>query len=325
MRVALVFFTMYLGLWQPAAVTQLERPASPPNRLHVVQIDLTTVLTPTAVFRRDDDTVVRGLGKDDFSIFEDGIEQPIVSVSEEDAPVTLNILLDTSGSMRPKKGNRMSAGNRLVALDQKDKLTPAIFSINTLLGYVYPEDMLSLTTFATKPVLVGDFGIRPEQIERAMTRIEAKGLTSLNESIRFVVKNMNKYVKDGGKLPDNRILLILSDGEDTTSWIWDSDDSVVEAIRETGLRVYAVGIIDRINLFKKLADATGGKAIVVNDPNELSRVVPDLLREMHNQYQISFNSTQPLDGKYRKIRVTLKGHPEYQVRWRPGYYASQAR
>lgn len=324
MRVALVLLSISMGLWQPAA-SQLELLPSPRNRPHVLEVNLTTVLVPTTVSRRDDDTVVRGLGKDDFRVFEEGIEQPIVSVAEEDAPVTLNILLDTSGSMRPKKtqrkGNASAIGNLSEEPDQTDKLTPAIFGINTLLGYVYREDMLSLTTFAGKPVVAGDFGIRPEQIERALTRIEPKGLTSLNESIRFVAKNMARYEKDGGKLPENRILLIISDGEDTTSWIWDSDKSVVEDIRETGLRVYAVGIIERINLFKKLADATGGKVVVVNDTSTLSKVIPDLLREMHNQYQITFNSTLPLDGKYRKVKVTLNNHSEYQVHARPGYLA----
>jgi Ca-activated chloride channel family protein len=312
-----------MGLWGPA-LTQLERLSPSRDRTHVVEVNLTTVLIPTTVFRKDDDTVVRGLGKDDFRIFEDGIEQEIVSVSEEDAPVTLNILLDTSGSMRPRKDKRDGVTYSLQTVDRTDKLTPAIFGINTLLGYVYPEDMLSLITFANKPVVVGDFGMRPAQIERAIARVEARGLTSLNESIRFVAKNMNRYMDGGGTLPANRILLILSDGEDTTSWIWDSDKSVVDDILETGLRVYAVGIMERVSLFKKLAEATGGKVVVVDDVSTLSRVIPDLLREMHNQYQIGFNSTLPLDGKYRKIRVTLKDHPEYQVLWRPGYYA-QAR
>jgi Ca-activated chloride channel homolog len=314
-----------MGLWGPAISQQLQRLTPSRDRTHVVEVNLTTVLIPTTVFRKDDDTVVRGLGKDDFRIFEEGIEQSIVSVSEEDAPVTLNILLDTSGSMRPKKpGKNEGYTYTLETRDQTDKLTPAIFGINTLLSYVYPEDKLSLITFANKPVVVGDFGIRPPQIERAIAQIEARGLTSLNESIRFVAKNMNRYIDAGGELPNNRILLILSDGEDTTSWIWDSDNSVVEDIQETGLRVYAVGIMKRISLFKKLAEATGGKVVEVNDASTLSKVVPDLLREMHNQYQIGFNSTLPLDGKYRKIRVTLKDHPEYQVLWRPGYY-SQAR
>ena len=251
MRLASVLLTISIGLSEPT-LSQLERLAPARNRTHVVEVNLTTVLIPATVFRKDDDTVVRGLGKDDFRIFEEGIEQPIVSVSEEDAPVTLNILLDTSGSMRPRNRDKKgSATDSLGTIDQTDKLTPAILGINTLLGYVYKEDVLSLTTFAGKPVVVGDFGIRPEQIERAMTRIEARGLTSLNESIRSVAKNMNRYTKAGGILPDNRILLILSDGEDTTSWIWDSDNSVVEDIRESGLRVYAVGIFERINLFKE--------------------------------------------------------------------------
>jgi Mg-chelatase subunit ChlD len=205
--------------------------------------------------------------------------------------------------------------------DPTDKLTAATLAINTLLGHVYQDDVLSLTTFADKPVAAGDFGIKPRQIEQVMARTEAKGLTSLNDSIRFVARNMDRYRKAGGKLPDNRILLILSDGEDTTSWIWDSDNSVVNEIRESGLRVYAVGIIKRVSLFRKLAEATGGKVVAVNDASELPAVVPELLRDMHHQYQIGFNSTLPLDGKYRKVKVSLKDHPDFQVLWRPGYYS----
>jgi Ca-activated chloride channel family protein len=321
MRLALALLTITLGFSRPP-ITQLERLAPLPDQVHSLEVNLTEVLIPTTVFGKDDGTVVRGLGKDDFRIFEEGVEQPIASVSEEDAPVTLNILLDISGSMKPKTaGKRDGAADKIAMLDRSDKLTPAIFGINSLLDYVYQEDKLSLTTFADKATVVGDFGIKPEQIKRAMTRIEPGGLTSLNDSIRFVVKNMKRYANAGGKLPDNRILLILSDGEDTTSWFWDSDNAVVQDIQETGLRVYAVGIIERIKLFKKLADATGGKVIEVKDASELSTVVPDLLREMHNQYQIGFHSTLPLDGKYRKIKVTLKDHPEYQVFWRPGYKA----
>jgi len=321
MRLALMLLAI-LGLGQAVGL-QKENFSPVRDRPHVLEVNLTTVLIPANVNRKDDDTVVRGLSKDDFRIYEEGIEQPIVSVTEEDSPVALNILLDTSGSMRPKKPTRNSGRVNIVeALDPTDKLTPAIFGINTLLGYVYREDVLSLTTFADKPLLIGDFGTSPVQIERAMTRIDAKGFTSLNDSIRFVARNMKNYINDGGQLPPNRILLILSDGEDTTSWIWDTDNSVVKEIRETGLRVYAVGIIRRIDLFKKLAEATGGKVIVVDDASELSQVVPDLLREMHSQYQISFNSTLPLDGKYRKVKVTLKDHPEYSIRWRPGYQAN---
>jgi Ca-activated chloride channel family protein len=321
MRLALVLFTISIGAMQPAG-TQSDLLSR--NQPHTVAVNLTTVLIPANVSRKEDGSVVRGLGKDDFRVFEDGIEQPVVSVSEEDAPVTLNILLDTSGSMRPKKSKESNGVYTIGLSDPTDKLTPALFGINTLLGYVYQEDLLSFTTFADKPVVVGDFGVRPEQIERATRRLQVGGLTSLNESIRFVARNMKSYLRAGGKLPDNRILLILSDGEDTTSWIWDSDNAVVNDIRETGLRVYAVGIIERIKLFQKLADATGGKVIVVNDASELPRVVPELLREMHNQYQVGFNATLPLDGRYRKVKVTLKNHPEYEVRSRPGYQASQA-
>ncbi len=315
MRFALTLFAISIGLWEPAGFQQ--ESFAP----HSIEVNLTTVLIPTNVYRKSDDTVVQGLGKDDFRIFEEGIEQPVISVSEENAPVALNILLDTSGSMRPKQQKKGSLAKVVDVIDPTDKLTPAIGGINTLLGYVYPDDVLSLTTFADKPVVAADFGTRPSQIGNAMTRIAAKGFTSLNESIRFVAKNMKSYMKGGGKLPANRILLILSDGEDTTSWIWDTDNAVVRDIQETGLRVYAVGIIRRIDLFKKLADATGGRVAVVEDASALSKVVPDLLREMHAQYQIGFDSKLPLDGKYRKVKVVLKDHPEYQVRWRPGYQA----
>jgi Ca-activated chloride channel family protein len=321
MRLALALLTIISGLSQPALPQRPSLPSQSFREAHVLEVNLTEVLIPATVFRKDDHTVVRGLGKEDFRIFEERIEQPIVSVSEDDAPVALNILLDTSGSMKPATtGKQIRAANPSM-LDQPDKLTLAISGIDALLGYVYREDQVSLTTFASKPVVVGDFGSTPQQIRRAMTRIKPGGLTSLNESVRFVARNMKRYMKDGGKLPDNRILLILSDGEDSTSWIWDSDNAVVEDIQESGLRVYAVGMIERTKLFRKLAETTGGKMIIVKDATELPHVIPDLLREMHTQYQVGFNSTQPLDGKYHKVKVTLKDHPEYEVFWKPGYTA----
>src|SRR5262245_916284 len=177
-------------------------------------VDLVNV---TATVTDDNGRFVSGLDKQDFTIFDDGKPQPITHFNSERVPVSLGILLDTSGSM---KGDKMTAAR--AAIDR---------FITTLLG---PEDELFLVEFADNVDVRQEWTTDREAINRALRRVAAEGGTALYDAV-----SQSLPIAASGK-HRKKALLVISDGNDSRSLTTAFD--LRQKIRESEVLVYALGV-----------------------------------------------------------------------------------
>jgi len=254
---------------------------------------------------------VTNLKQESFRLFEDKIEQKIVSFVSEDAPVSIGLLFDLSGSMR-------------------DKMRKASDSAIEVLKTANPEDEFFLIEFNNRPKLVVPFTRDVSEIQQELAVARPRGQTSLLDAIHLAVSEM----KNARHL--RKALIIVSDGGDNHSR--HSETEIKEDMLEADVQVYAMGIFDVTGarsrsreerdgprLLSDLAVKTGGRHFPVSELGELPGVCARIGEELRNQYLLGYFSTNSdRDGKYRHIRVAFDppaGAPLVRVRYRLGYYA----
>lgn len=254
---------------------------------------------------------VTDLRLDSFRLYEDKTEQKIVSFVSEDAPVSIGLLFDLSGSMR-------------------DKMRKASDSAVGILKTANPEDEFFLIEFNDRPKLVVPFTRDVSEIRQELAAARPRGQTSLLDAIHLAVSEM----KNARHL--RKALIIVSDGGDNHSR--HSETEIKEDMLEADVQVYAMGIFDDTGargrtreeregprLLSDLAEKTGGRHFPVKELSELGGVCGRIGEELRNQYLLGFFSTNSeRDGKYRHIRVAVDppaGAPLVKVRYRLGYYA----
>src|SRR6266481_1596391 len=275
-----------------------------------IRVDTTVVLinvTVTDPLNR----FVTGLEKENFRLFEDKIEQKIVHFASEDAPLSIGLVFDTSGSM----GNKLAKSRQAVAQFFKT---------------ANPEDEFFLVQFNDRPELIQDFTTNLEDIQNRLTFTQAKGRTALLDAVYMALHKMKK-----ARNP-RKALLIISDGGDNSSRYTESE--IKNLVREADVQIYAIGIFEPMasrgrtpeelsgpGLLGEMAEQTGGRHFPVDNLNELPDVAAKIGMELRNQYLLYYSpKNQERDGKYRRVNVTLvqpKGLPPLVARWRPGYYA----
>ncbi|HZT38755.1 MAG TPA: VWA domain-containing protein [Bryobacteraceae bacterium] len=286
-----------------------EQPA-PEERKSNIRVDTTLVLVPVSV-TDPMNRFVTGLEKEHFKVFEDKVEQEIKQFSSEDAPLSVGIVFDTSGSM----------GSKL----QKSRQAVAQF-----LKTANPEDEFFLIQFNDRPELVVPFTRNTEEIQNRLTFTQSKGRTALLDGI-YMAMNQMKNAHNPRKA-----LLVISDGGDNSSRYTESE--IKNAVREADVQIYGIGIFEPISsrgrtpeelagpgLLNEVAEQTGGRAFPVENLNELPDVAAKIGIELRNQYVIGYTpKNQERDGKYRRILVKLvqpRGLPPLKAFFRLGYYA----
>jgi Ca-activated chloride channel family protein len=210
--------------------------------------------------------LVVGLRQDHFQVFEGKKPQAIAHFSSEDAPVSIGILMDVSGSMKFKMERAQEAVKRFCEAAN-------------------PQDEFFLVTFANQPSLVADFTSRPEEIENRLLFAAARGETSLLDAIYMGISKMRE-----AKHP-RKALLIISDGGDNRSRYTEAE--VKSAVKEGDVVIYAVGTYDRYfptqeerlgpQLLNDIAEVTGGQAFTLDNPNDLPAVVGRVGVALRNQ------------------------------------------
>jgi Ca-activated chloride channel family protein len=275
-----------------------------------IRVDTTVVLinvTVTDPLNR----FVTGLEKENFRLFEDKTEQKIIHFASEDAPLSIGLVFDTSGSM----GNKLAKSRQAVAQFFKT---------------ANPEDEFFLVQFNDRPELIQDFTTNLEDIQNRLTFTQAKGRTALLDAVYMALHKMKK-----ARNP-RKALLIISDGGDNSSRYTESE--IKNLVREADVEIYAIGIFEPMSsrgrtaeemngpgLLSELAEQTGGRHFAVENLNELPDVAAKIGIELRNQYILGYTpANRERDGKYRKVKVTLvqpKGLPPLRAISRQGYYA----
>jgi Ca-activated chloride channel homolog len=252
--------------------------------------------------------LVTGLDKDNFTVFEGKSQQEIKSFSSEDAPVSLGVIFDMSGSMN-------------------SKIERAREAVVEFFKTANPQDEFFMITFADKPEEVSDFTSSIEDIQGKLVYTVPKGRTALLDAIYLGVSKMRH-----AKFP-KKAMLIISDGGDNHSRY--TEGEIKSMVKEADVLIYAVGIYDHYfpteeeklgpALLSEVTELTGGRAFTIDNPNDLADVATKIGIELRNQYMLGYRPTNPTrDGKWRKIKVKLlppKGLPPLRVYAKTGYYA----
>jgi Ca-activated chloride channel family protein len=264
--------------------------------VNVVQIPV-TVTDPSG-------TPVTGLSGDHFKVFEDGVEQPLARISNQDAPISLGIIFDASASMDGKLNNARQAVAQL--------------AMDTVKG-----DEFFVIRFSDAPKLIQEFTTDPTRIGDALKSIRADGWTALFDAIRLSVDEMRRARNT------RHALVILSDGADNNSRF--TQHEIIDLLRESDVIVYAIAINGPMvapasfKVLKKLAESTGGRMYQVNKVSQLPDAAAKINRALRDQYTLAYYPTnKKRDGKYRRILVKIIqpfDRPSLRASWRSGYYA----
>lgn len=299
------------------SITPRIRPSAAPDTANErreanIRVDTNLVLVNVSV-TTPLNQFVTGMEKEHFRVFEDKVEQKIVTFGSIDAPISVGLVFDASGSM----------GAKLL----KSRQAAAQF-----FKTANPDDEFFLIQFNDRPQMVVPFTTNTEEIQNRLTFTQAKGRTSLLDAVYLAMHEMKK-----SRNP-RKAVLILSDGGDNSSRYTESE--IRSLVREADVQVYAIGIFEPLatrgrtaeemagpGLLSELAEQTGGRHFPVDNVNELPDVAAKIGIELRNQYVIGYSPTnQERDGKYRRITVKLvqpRGLPPLRPTYRQGYYAPQ--
>lgn len=254
--------------------------------------------------------LVTGLERDNFQVFEGGQKQEIRHFSSEDAPISLGVIFDISGSMG-------------------DKIEKARDAVVEFFKTANPQDEFFMVTFSDRPQLLEGFTQSIEDIQGKLIYSIPKGKTALLDAIYLGLNKMQKAANQ------KKALLIISDGGDNNSRY--TENEIKSMVKEADVQIYAIGIFDSSPrteeerfgpmLLSQITDVTGGRTFTIDNVNELADVASKIGIELRNQYVIGYRPRNPnRDGKWRKIKVKLlppKGLPPLHVYAKTGYYASQ--
>ncbi len=275
-----------------------------------IRVDTTLVQIPVTV-TDPMGRYVTGLDKENFKLMENNVEQEIAAFSSEDAPMSVGVVFDTSGSM----------GNKL----QKSRQAVAQF-----LKTANPEDEFFLVQFNDRPELTVPFTSATEDVQGRLTWLESKGRTALLDGVYMAMNEMKR-----ARNP-RKAILIISDGGDNSSRYTESE--VKNSVRESDVQIYAIGIFEAIGargrtpeemngpgLLNDITEQTGGRHFAIDNLAELPDVAAKIGLELRNEYILGYHpKNKERDGKYRKVQVKLvktTGLPQLKPNFRAGYYA----
>ncbi|HEX4286685.1 MAG TPA: VWA domain-containing protein [Terracidiphilus sp.] len=290
---------------QPAPVTGPAAAKARPGALIRMNVDMVLVpITVTDPMNR----LVTGLEKEDFQIYENNGEQKIASFASEDAPVSIGIIFDLSGSMTSK------------LIRARDSILQFIKTAN-------PEDEFFVIGFNDRPELIEDFTNSVEDIEARLATVHSGHRTALLDAIYYGVEKMKEARHQ------RKALLVVSDGGDNRSRY--TEGEVRSQVKESDVEIYSIGIFDPYAatpeertgpaLLNELSEETGGRLYRVDDIAEMGDIAEKISTELRNQYVIGYApKDMNRDGKWRKVKVKLNpppGLPQLTVHARTGYYA----
>ena len=267
---------------------------------------------------------LRGLTREDFRIYEDGVEQTIVNFSSDSVPVHVALLIDASGSTRYSQANIQQAGYRFAES----------------LG---PEDRVAVITFSDKVRLILDWTADLEKIEEKLRSIWAKGSTVLNDAVYVTYDDLFQ------DLPGKKAIILLTDGVDAGSLV--SHQEVLQLAERSEASAYVVSLLDdyrhsaiqgrqyyrarlrpvplelqedyinqSARFLKRLANNTGGTLFPAST-SLLTEIYETVAEEIKNQYYISYVPTNPRkEGRWRRVEIEATRRADLMLRTRPGYY-----
>jgi Ca-activated chloride channel family protein len=276
-----------------------------------LRVDTTLVQIPVAV-TDSLNRFVLGLQKEDFHLFEDSVEQTVAHFSGEDAPLSVGLVFDESGSM-------------------DFKLRTSQAAVAQFLKTMNSDDEAFLVEFSDTAKLSVAFTAKSGEIQDALKNAKSGGLTAMLDGINLALHEMKKAKNS------RKAIVIVSDGGDNHSQYTASQ--IESLVREADVQIYAMGVFEPSlpiglsaeevsgpKLLSEISTQTGGRAFSAALMSDLPSVAARIAVELRNQYVLGYYpKNQTRDGKYRHVEVKLaqpKGVSALKAHWRLGYYAA---
>ena len=278
-------------------------------RTKPMRVDVDLVLVPVTVTDALNRPVI-DLPKQNFMLYEGGVAQPIRYFSNEDAPISVGLILDCSGSMRNK-----------IEYEQE--------ALREFFKYANPQDDYFAISVSSHPEVIATSEQSIETIEAKLGETDPQGGTALYDAVYLGISRMNSAQHQ------RKALVIITDGGDNRSRY--SLKETQRMVEEADVLTYGIGIFDDVpvHLFKtfeerwgrkwlsQITDATGGRAIAADDRKQIPEIAALISRELRNQYVLGYRpSNVTRDGKWRRLQVLLTpSAAPLHVHFKQGYVA----
>lgn len=298
-------------------ISQTPRSSKRQNDGFKIGVNVDLVVNYTSVFDKAG-RFLTGLKKNNFRLFEDGVEQQITFFSQEDVPVSIGILLDISGSMRTERKR-----------EQANKAAEAFILASN------PKDEVFLIGFNDEVELLQDYTGDIDEVKDSLENSLPMGGTALYDAVYLGVQKAQT-----GKKP-KKAVVVITDGEDRDSYY--KVDELLAKVQESDVQVFCVGILEPIEkkglfvgktpqekaqgVLTKISEETGGKSFFPDKVVDIHSIVSEIAGVLRNQYSIGYTSANTArDGSWRrvKIEVSAANVSKDHIRYRRGYYAPQA-
>ena len=253
------------------------------------------------------------LQSDDFSVFEDGVKQDVTFFNRTHLPIALSLLVDTSASMESKLPTAQEA-----AIGFARRLRP--------------QDLAEVVDFDSRVVVLQNFTNNAADLEQAIRKTSAGGSTSLYNAVYIALKDLKKVVAKNVDEIRREAIVLLSDGEDTSSLL--PFEEVLDLAKRSETAIYSIGLRSNEGpststkgfkeaefVLRQLSQETGGRAFFPNLLADLANVYGQIGDELSSQYTVGYTSRNPRrDGIWRRLVVRVN-RPNAVARTKQGYFA----
>jgi len=287
----------------PLAVLAAQAPLQPSFRTGVDLVSLNVTVSEGQRFITD-------LEQSDFSVYEDGVQQNVTFFSKTNLPIALALLIDTSASMDTKLPTAQEA-----AIGFSKRLRQ--------------QDMAEVIDFDNRVTTLQAFTNSAQDLEQAIRKTSAGGSTSLYNAVYIALKSLKTAVAKNVDEIRRQAIVVLSDGEDTSSLL--PFEEVLDLAKRSETAIYSIGLRDNDSggtklfkeaefVLKQFSQETGGRAFFPNRVADLAGVYGQIADELSSQYTVGYTSKNPKrDGAWRRI-IVRANRPNTTTRTKQGYF-----
>jgi len=292
----------------PGTAGQGQRP-QPSFRVGVDLVSLNVTVTDGTARYITDLTAL------DFNVFEDGVKQEVTFFNRTNLPIALALLLDTSASMEAKLATAQEA-----AIGFARKLRT--------------QDLAEVIDFDSRVVVLQSFTSGVGDLEQAIRKTSAGGSTSLYNAVYIALKDLKKVVAKNVDEIRRQAIIVLSDGEDTSSLL--PFEEVLDLAKRSETAIYSIGLRaegpsnssrgfkEAEFVLRQFSQETGGRSFFPNQASDLTNVYGQIADELSSQYTVGYTSRNPKrDGSWRRLVVRVN-RPNLTARTKQGYFAPTA-
>ena len=279
---------------------------TPPEELDkdsIIRINAELVQLHVRVIDRNN-RPINNVQQSEFHVFEDGVPQTIETFTREEVPISYGLAVDTSGSLRSQLQSVVDAGKTIINSNKRGDET-------FLVRFISSDKIETVQDFTDNKELLTD-GLDSFYVEG--------GQTAIIDAVYLSAEHVSEYRKGDESDRRRRALIVITDGEDRNSFY--KQEQLFARLREEDVQIFVIGFVNElekeaglirksprdkaVNLIKRLASETGGRAFFPESISELPQIANEIIRDLRTQYVISYNPTNKTqDGTYRAIKVSV--------------------